>query len=101
MAEKLKISELKRQLKESGQWEQAQAAVQERLSGDLKVFLYTPRGSKTSHLYAHGHSGTSWSLCRQLVDETVPASQIVKLRPAICRTCALEAQQIFSRKPNS
>src|ERR1700691_3573983 len=97
MEEKLTISKIKELLTEE-EWQKLQSTVAERHSGDLKIFLYTPRRSKTAHLYGEGQSGLLWSLCRQPVDETVPASQIVKLRPGICRICAREAQQIFARK---
>jgi hypothetical protein len=97
MKEKLTASKLKKLLTDE-QWHELKSKVAERLSGYLKIFMCTPRRSKTAHLYGEGQSGLLWSLCRQPVDESVPASQIVKLRPGICRICAREAQQIFSRK---
>jgi hypothetical protein len=71
--------------------------LKEELSSDIKVFIYTPRGKDTAHLYQQSASGKRMPLCRRPLDNMVPASQIVRLRYGICATCAREAQKIFSR----
>ena len=92
MAKRPSITEIMKQLTEDERQQ-----VHERLHGDLKIFKYRPQGSKTLHLYAEGQSGTVWSLCRQIVDDTVPASQVVNIPKGVCRVCAKEALTIFSR----
>jgi hypothetical protein len=62
---------------------------------DIKVFMYTPRGQETAHLYQQSSTGKRTPLCRRPLDTMVPASQIVRLRSGICATCAREAQKIF------
>ena len=52
MTQRLRIGEIKKRLREAGQWGAAEQYLSELSAPDLKVFQHTPRGRATAHLYA-------------------------------------------------
>jgi|HubBroStandDraft_1064217.scaffolds.fasta_scaffold297652_2 hypothetical protein len=63
MVTRLRLGEVKRQLKESGEWDAVQNLLEELHSPEAKVFMYTPRGHSTAHPYQETASGVRVPLC--------------------------------------
>ncbi len=68
-------------------------------SPNLKVWRYVHGRTRKAHLYAETSDHFKHALCRQDIDEGVPAQTVNSLRGDECHKCAAEARLIFQRKP--